>query len=178
MGTLQFKRVTQNVENEVFNCGVAWINEYVKESYFPLITQQAYAYSISASDKVLGYYQVMFREIELQDLPEDISEYIDLKDKISAVHIRFIAIDEKYQNHKIGTNAIKIIIKDAEELVSSWPIRVVTIDARDDLVEWYKSLGFVAMSVNTPGQDVATTAMYFDCNKYTEELEEYIDSKY
>ena len=181
MGTLQFKRVTQAVEEQPFDCGMESINEYVRNSYFPTITQQAYAYSIMASNRILGYYQVMFREIELDDFPEDISDYYDcnVKDeKISAVHIRFIAVDEKFQRHKIGTSTLQTIIKDIEELANAWPIRVVTIDARIDLVGWYEKHGFLKMKKNTVGQDMATVAMYFDCVKYSDELQEYVESQY
>ncbi len=179
MGTLQFKRVTQEVEKLPFDCGVASINEYVKNSYYPTIVQHAYAYSIISKEKILGYYQVMFREIELGDFPEDISDYNPgvKEDKISAVHIRYIAVDKNFHGHKIGTGTLQTIIKDVEELADVWPIRVITIDARLDLVEWYERQGFIKMKNNTVGQDIATVAMYFDCMKYSKELEEYLESQ-
>ena len=105
MGTLQFKRVTRDVEDVMFSCGVPSIDQYVKESYYPHIAQQAYAYSVMANDTILGYYQVLFQEIELTDFPDEISE-IDsgIKEgKISALHIRYIAIDKNYQGNKVGT---------------------------------------------------------------------------
>lgn len=180
METLQFKKVTQEIEDCEFDCGVKSINEYVRNSYYPTITQHAYAYSIMGGGKILGYYQIMFREIELEDFPDDIAEYDPgIKDgKISAVHIRYIAIDEKYQKHKIGTGTLQSIIKDVQEFSNSWPIRVITIDARLDLVKWYESIGFVKMKTNTVGQDGTSEAMYFDCKKYTKELEEYLDDLY
>lgn len=178
MGTLLFKKVTRDVENIQFECGVGSINEYVRNSYFPTILQHAYTYSIMKDNKILGYYQVLFREIELTDFPDDIAEFESLiKDgKISSLHIRFIAIDELYQNHRIGTSTLKIIIKNVEELAKQWPIRVITIDARIDLYEWYKRMGFSDMKNNTPGQDGVTIAMYFDCMKYERELNDYIES--
>ena len=47
----------------------------------------------------------MFRDIELNDLPEDISEYDSGKkeNKISAVHINFIATDKRYHRNNLGT---------------------------------------------------------------------------
>lgn len=178
MGILQFKRVTQDVENIEFSCGVSSIDQYVRESYYPILTQHAYAYSIMKGDIILGYYQIMFREIRLEDFPEEISEYDAgvKEDTISAIHIRYIAVDEKYQKHKIGTSTLKVIIKDVQELANSWPIRVITIDARIELIEWYKKEGFKEIENNTPGQDGVTVGMYFDCHRFAEDLEGYIDS--
>lgn len=181
MGKLIFKRIMQDQSNLPFDCGVESINEYVRNSYFPAITKQAYVYCIMAGTKKLGYYQVLFREIEICDFPEEISDYYDYDfkgEKISALHIRFIAIDEKYQRNKIGKSTLQTIIKDVEELSNVWPIRVVTIDARHDLVGWYEREGFVKMKKNTEGQDISTVAMYFDCMKNTEELQNYIDGQF
>ena len=178
MGTLCLKRVTKAVEDTSFSCGISSIDNYVKnESYFPHIAQHAYAYCVMADDVVLGYYQVLFREIELADFPEDIAE-IDpnIKDgKISAVHIRYIAIDSNFQGNGIGTGTLKTIIKDVEELSNLWPIRVITIDARVELVDWYKKVGFVKMINNSPGQEGQTVRMYFDCMKFSGELAAYIE---
>ncbi len=178
MATLQFKQVTQQVESLSFDCGVNSINDYVKNSYYPLITQQAYAYSIMCGKDLLGFYQIMFREIKLNDLPDDISEYDSgIKDGIvSAAHIRYIAIDKRFHGHKIGTGTLRSIIKEVDLFSESWPIRVITIDARNDLVNWYKEEGFREMTRNTEGQDGTTVAMYFDCMKFSDALEAYINS--
>lgn len=146
-----------------FSCGIPTIDGYVKNSYYPTIVQHAYGYSISGEGKILGYYMIMFREIELDDFPEEIADYDpEIKDrKVSTVHIRYIAIDEKYQHNKIGTATIQTIIKEVEILAEKWPIRVITIDAREDLVSWYERLGFRKMVNNTPGQDGVTVSMFF-----------------
>lgn len=178
MGILQFKMVTRDVENIHFECGKGTINEYVKNSYFQTIIQHAYTYSILNKNIILGYYQILFREIELTDFPDDISEYDDsIKDgKISSLHIRFIAVDELYQRHKLGTATLKTIMKDVTELAKQWPVRVITIDATLEYHDWYKRMGFVDMKKNTPGQDGVTISMYFDCHRFANELNGYIES--
>lgn len=45
-------------------------------------------------------------------------------------------------------------------LAVNWPIRVITIDAREDLVTWYEKLGFRKMITNTLGQDGVTVSMF------------------
>lgn len=174
MGTLQFKKVTESVETCDFDCGVETINDYVKKSYFPFIIQHAYAYSVMANELVLGYYQVLFRDIELDNFPNYFTEYDSgIKNKITAVHIRYIAIDKKYQRQKIGTNVLRVIIEKCIKLAEDWPIRVITIDAIDNLIKWYSKLGFKELQKNTTGQNGLTTAMFFDCMKHSDELAEY-----
>ena len=148
--------------------------------YYPTIVQHAYGYSISGKGIVLGYYMIMFREIKLADFPPEIADYDpEIKErKISAVHIRYIAIDERYQHNKIGTFTIQTIIKSVKMLAVNWPIRVITIDAREDLVTWYEKLGFRKMITNTLGQDGVTVSMFFDCMQQKDEFMKYMNSIY
>ena len=180
MGNLQYRKVTREVENTSFTCGIPSIDDYVKNSYYPTIVQHAYGYSISGKGIILGYYMIMFREIKLADFPPEIADYDpEIKErKISAVHIRYIAIDERYQHNKIGTVTIQTIIKNVRMLAANWPIRVITIDAREDLVLWYEKLGFRKMVNNTPGQDGVTVSMFLDCMQQKDEFMEYMDSIY
>ena len=136
MGKLQFIEVDNKVEDATFDCGIESINNYIRESYYPHIIQNAYTYSIMYKDIILGYYQIMFREIKLEDFPEEISDYSTEinNSKLSAVHIRFIAIDEKYQKNGIGTAVLHTIIEKVRQLSIFWPIRVITIDAELDLI--------------------------------------------
>lgn len=158
MGKLQFIEVDNKVEDVIFACGIESINNYIRESYYPHIVQNAYTYSIMYKDIILGYYQIMFREIKLEDFPEEISDYSTEinNSKLSAVHIRFIAIDEKYQKNGIGTAVLHTIIEKVRQLSIFWPIRVITIDAKLDLIGWYSEIGFNKMIHNTAGQDGTT----------------------
>lgn len=179
MGDLLFKRVTTNVHNVDFNCGVESINEYVKESYFPGLVKHAYAYSISVGDKILGYYQLMLRDIVLDDLPDELSEYdTEIRNTITAVHIRFLAIDLKYQRHRIGTQVMRIAMTQIRELSKIWPVRIITIDAVVDKIAWYERLGFKKTKRNSREQEGVTEAMYFDCMSDDDFklLDDYFDS--
>jgi hypothetical protein len=172
MWKLLFEKVTEDIkmiDSSFFDCGVDSINGYIRESYYPTVFQEAYTYSIStessAEKLLLGYYQILFREIELDDFPEEVADYCTpIKDgKISSLHIRFIAIDKKYQGKKIGTKSLEAIIKIIKVLAKDFPIRVITIDAELHLVEWYEELGFFKMIRNSEGQEGYTEAMYYNC---------------
>ena len=114
MARLDFKLVTREVADcQDFDCGIDSINEYVKDSYYPSIAQHAYAYNIIGNGKSLGYIQVLFRDVELDCFPDDISG-VDPGIKantLPAIHIRFLAIDKSYQRNRIGTVALETIIK-------------------------------------------------------------------
>ena len=167
--------VTKEIENTSFDCGIDSINEYVKNSYLPFLLQEAYTYELTSRGVVLGYYQIMFKEIKLLSLSEDFSEYESdiANDKTTAVHIRFIAVAKEWQRRKIGTAIMHTIIKKIETLSFSWPIRVITLDAVVYLVEWYRKLGFHEMKENPHEQDGVTVAMYYNCMHNQKKLKEY-----
>ena len=180
MGTLYFKKVTQSVESHPFDCGVSSINDYVRGSYYPMVIQQAYAYSIMSGDKILGYYQMMFKDISLDKFPEHIADYSfdDSYRKVTAVHLRYIAIDKKYQGLKIGTAALEIIMDKCRRLADNWPVRVITIDANVNLLQWYKKFDFQEMPRNAESQEGVTVAMYYAFTTYDKELREYCEGAF
>lgn len=92
------------------------------------------------------------------------------------MEIKYLAIDQKFQRKKIGTAVLPIIIKSIKDYTLLFPIRLITIDARDDLIEWYKSFGFVEFPQNQEWQEGYTTKMYIDCMIRSKELEEYLQS--
>lgn len=179
MSKISLKLLTKNTVNKQFECGVESINQYVKNAFYPLLLQQAYTYTIESNNIVLGYVQIMFKTVKLTDFPEEISEYYDdtlIVDKIVTMHIKYLAIDTKYQKKQIGTSALRSIIKIIEECAELCPIKVITIDALVNLVPWYKKEGFRELINNTIGQDGVTTAMYFKITKYEDELQEYLNN--
>ncbi len=145
-----------------------------------VLAQHAYTYSIVYEKNILGYIQFLFRDVELDFFPEDISDMdTGVKENVlSALHIRFIAIEEKYQKRGIGSAALKIAISRIVELSNDWPISMITIDARTDLVGWYEKEGFKPMVKNKPGQNGYNVAMYYSCIRNPEKLQEYYDEMY
>lgn len=68
------------------------------------------------------------------------------------------------------------IIKSIKDYALSFPVRLITIDARKDLVGWYKRMGFIEFPYNPKWQERYTTKMYMDCLIRQKELEEYVES--
>ncbi len=143
MGKLVFQRVTKNVSEETFDCGVESINDYVRNSYYPSIAQHAYAYNISGNGKSLGYIQYLFRDVELEYFPDEIAD-VDpgvKENTLSALHIRFLAIDRRYQNRHIGTAVLEVFIKKVEDKEVNIKINMtVSINRREGCNQAYVSL--------------------------------------
>ena len=75
-----------------------------------------------------------------------------------------VAVDKRYQGHKIGTSILDQIIKRVFTLAADWPIRLITLDAIRDKYDWYKRMGFKALDESKLAAGDFTIAMYMDCN--------------
>lgn len=67
MAGLKIEKITRDIED--FDCGVKSINEYVSEAYYALLAQIAYTYSVVYRDKVVGFYMIMFGQVNLGKFP-------------------------------------------------------------------------------------------------------------
>ncbi len=178
MAELSYKFLDKEIESGTFDCGVQSINEYVYGSFFATLLQHGYAYQIVyKKDIVIGYYMITFNHMRVDECPEDISDYTSgVSEFLYCVEIKYLAIATKYQNRKIGTSVLPSIIKSIKDYALSFPVRLITIDDRKDLVGWYKRMGFIEFPYNPKWQEGYTTKMYMDCLIRQKELGEYVES--
>lgn len=177
MSKLRYKILESDITEGMFDCGVESINKYVIHSYLATLLQHGYAYQIFYEDKVIGYYMITFSHIRIEDCPEAISDYTSgLSDFLYSIEIKYLAIDKRYQKRKIGTYVLSSVVKNIRECTQVFPIRLITIDARVDLVKWYERMGFVQFPYNTEHQNGYTVKMYIDCLLRQKKLEEYMES--
>lgn len=129
---------TRVIESEpcCFDCGNKSINQMVEDAYQSTLLQFATAYEILYGDTIVGYYMMVFKKIIISKMPEEFQEYTSLLESCVAAHIRFIAINKLYQHQKLGTAALVIIEQEVNKLIKRWPIRLITLDATPDNVEW------------------------------------------
>lgn len=164
MGKIVIEKLDHDVPKQVFDCGNPSINRQIQESYFPTLLQYAYAYQVSISNQVVGYFMIKFRTINLEKAPSEISEYSSsLVNDCSALHISYIAVDKKYQNHKIGTYILKTIVIQVLKMCQRLPITIITLDALKDKYEWYRERGFVAFDEKDLSTAEVTIPMYVSC---------------
>ena len=158
-----------------FCCANASIEKQIEESYFTTLLKQAYGYQIIIDDKVVGYYMLYFRNINLRQVHKIMGEEYesDMLDYYIAMHIRYLAIDKKLQHLGIGTAVLKGLIVEILRISKIYPIRVITIDALLEYHEWYRKIGFR----DSPGcmYDGITVPMFIDCmtKEENEKLQNY-----
>lgn len=175
MAKFRFELLNQDVLPDSFNCGNNAINELVLNSYYDVLTQMAYTYKVSCEGVPVAYYKIRFRDIAPNELPDDVAEYIEdsFENRVTSIYIDYIAVCSEYQNHKIGTMILRSIIKTVRDWIEYLPIRLITLLAVNDRVEWYRKEGFKNMPKNCEGQEGYNVYMYMDCLQRVEELNKY-----
>lgn len=160
MSRLDFSRIEGPVEAD-FSCANHSIDEMIKNSFYLDKLRRCYTFKIAHKSKVVGYYMIGLKRFSLSELEPPLDDYsIGRYDDIYAVHIQYIAINEKYQHKGIGTRTLRFIMEDVHAMSSYFPIRMLTLNALNELVEWYQSLGFKTIDVDV--QNSETILMYRD----------------
>lgn len=138
-----------------FNCTNASINESAKDCYLETVFMQGKGFAICIEQTVVGYY--MFKIVSAVNYTERYSSGLG-DNKFAAFWISYIAIDEKYQHHHIGTFVLKRIISTAWEASKELPIRYLAFEALPEKVGWYKKYGFEEYGTN----EIGTVPMFID----------------
>ena len=113
MAELQYMRLTS--EPTGFDCGNPTINGYVEHSYAATLSQQCYAYKIVYKSCAVGYYMITLRSVALSECTSDISDFQegDFGEFFPSLYINYLAVEQKFQRHKIGTKTLEKIINEA-----------------------------------------------------------------
>lgn len=174
MAKIKISKMEKEIPTESIDCGNASINALIEKSYYPTILQHAYSYIVCYDEKIIGAYMLKFVKIELEDCPEEIADYVsDMCSDCFSLHIKYIAVDEKYQRKGIGKYLLKYIVKGVRELCENWPIRLITLDALKEKYDWYCSLGFLPFNKEDLEDDNTTIHMYLDCLIHVEKVNTY-----
>lgn len=146
-----------------FKCANSSIEQQIEDSYYITLLKQAYGHQIICDGRIIGYYMVHFKGIQLEEVNRIMQEeYVsNMADYYMAIHIRYFAIDVRLQHKGIGKKVFQGILADLLRVSMIYPIRLITIDALSEYHEWYKKIGFK----DIPGRvsDGITIAMYLDC---------------
>ena len=161
MADLTFAPHTEPPETS-FSCGVSTIDRTIQNSCVLVLLHRCFAYSVKAKGILLGYYMVSLRRFPVSEFDPPISDHVvDPYEDLYALHIDYIAVHKEYQKKHIGTAILKHILNKAEEMKRICPIRLITMDALNDLIPWYEKFQF--KKSNYPNTDQpSTTLMYYD----------------
>lgn len=165
MVRIETRKLRSDPCDSTFDCGVAGINSMVKRSYYPTILQHLYCFEILVDGLLVGYYMYGFRKMKLENCPEEIGDYIsDMSDdSCYTLHIKYIAVAKKYQKKGIGSNILYLLLRQIKEMCKIWPVRLVTLDALQERVEWYEKNGFRAFNELDIQEGKKDVPMYMDC---------------
>lgn len=143
MAKLRTERLRRDLKESSFDCGNIGINEQIRESYYLDLLRYVHAFEIFVDNKSVGFYQIGFRRIYLSSCPEDISDYSAAGiDWCFSLNVQYIAIDKNYQGCGIGSMVLLSILNKARVLSMNYPVRLVTLLAVRERVQWYKDRGF------------------------------------
>lgn len=173
MAKFEIKKINDENALDGFDCGVSSINWGLRHSYYDHLLAYGYTFMFCEGDNVVGCYLIRLKNIKLSELPENISDYREQFQDCSAVYIKYIAVDSKYQKKGFGKIILQYIIKQTEVLASSLPIRLMVVDALEGVEDWYSKLGFEILGNKRKDGKNPTISMFYDFNPNKEVREEY-----
>ena len=106
------------------SCGIASIDDRIKDAYSKTICKQGLAYNIYVDGYLIG--NCMIKLVVLCD---------EANDYYAALEISYIAIDRRVQGNGIGTRVLARLISDAEKLLSKIREKLFNITEGTDLIE-------------------------------------------
>lgn len=162
MGIASCVAVENEAELQNFDCGISTVNDLVAASFYPHICKQRKVYKILVREAKVGFLSVSVSSISLAHSDAPVADNYEDSPSFGAVKLDYIAVDQKVQKQRIGTTALKYIIQEARELYKFWPVRLLILDAIRERIDWYRALGFEAVSQTELKSDSPTVQMYID----------------
>ena len=112
------------------SCGIASIDDRIKDAYSKTICKQGLAYNIYVDGYLIGNCM-----IKLVVLCDEANDYYVTDHEYAALEISYIAIDRRVQGNGIGTRVLARLISDAEKLLSKIREKLSNITEGTDLIE-------------------------------------------
>ncbi len=162
MAALDYYKVNCPVQTP-FKCGNKSIEDKIVGTlpYELLLLRRCHTYEIKYNGVTVGYYMVGLKQFDLDQFPEPIEDHVvnNFKD-LYTLHIEYIAVGTPYQRKGIGSSVLKKIIRDTEKISEILPLRLITMDALKEYVEWYQQFHF--KSCGEESDNSAVELMYLD----------------
>ena len=178
MGQIEMRKLISDPCNQAFDCGIAGINDMIKRSYFPTILQHLYCFEVKVDGEIIGYYMYGFRKLKMEECPGETGEYFsDLSDVCYTLHLKYIAVASQYQHHGVGTKVLYLLIKQIFEMCKIWPVRLITLNALKERVDWYRSIGFKMFNELDMQNNDKDVQMYMDCLLDPDKVSEYCSTQ-
>lgn len=123
----------------------------------------AVTYLCRYKNEIVGYITLCSNSARFdEDQVDDIDERILHRD-IPALKVAWIGVDKKFRKMGIATFMMLSVVDVALRLVSTIGIRIMTLDTREGLIEFFTKLGFKV--INKERKEKSHPVMYFDLIK-------------
>ncbi|MFI3247356.1 MAG: GNAT family N-acetyltransferase [Ferrimonas sp.] len=135
-------------ERKTFDCGVAPLNAYLKQTARQHDTvDYAHTYVLtSAEHAIIGYYTLSTCTIRLTELPEPLNKRYPTN--LQCVLIGRLAVDQKHQQRGHGSTLLMNAI--ARIVEADMPLPLLIVDAKDEQAKrFYEAFGFELISPNS-----------------------------
>lgn len=158
MDSLTFTKMAKPAD-PTFTCGIESIDKMVKDSYFLCLMKRSYAYEVTYNGIIVGYYRIELKRFDNSKFDPPLDEHsLDLYSDLYALHIQYIAVRKEYQQHHIGSSIFEHILQSVDDIVKCCPLRLVTLEAFHDLINWYSKYTFIDLA---PSLDNPETNLMF-----------------
>lgn len=161
-----------------FTCGNSSIDEKIRSSHILTLLHRAYAYSVKAEGNTIGYYMLMLKRFPISRFNPPIDDhFVGNYEDLYAMHIDYIAVDQRCQGNRLGTAILRYILFQLCDSARNIPFRLITVDALEQRASWYEQFKFkpcVDRNIDNP----ETITMYYDLATLSEveNIEKYMDA--
>lgn len=167
-----------------FDCGNPSVSNMIDQTYYACLLREARAYCVYLKVKddqeiLVGAYSVSIDTLDVKNAVSPLADYYSREPPFRAmVHLDYIAVNSKVQDHGIGKAILEYIVLQARSLYREWPVRLLVLDALRDKVAWYEKRGFSAVYEDDPDPHSTTVKMYLDLmpGEDFQRLSEYVES--
>lgn len=168
MSELRLTVMDSNNPATAVSCGIPTIDSLAKDAYCKTLLKQGLAYNILVDNYPVGSCMIKFVVIEDEEYCVNNPEYV-------AYEISYIAINEKFQRHGIGSRVLSRLIREAQKVAEKYPVRFLVINALQDKEDWYFNAGFKRYPKKDDPRYLGTIPMRMDFLK-TEAIDEYSEN--
>ena len=132
----------------VFGCGVPELDSYFYERASRDVRQKVAAVfvgiPVSAPQSIAGYYALSSQEIDIGDLPQQLTKRIGRYRRIPATLLGRLAVDQAYRGRGLGELLLLDALKRSLEAAKSVASFAVVVDAKnEEAAGFYKKYGFL-----------------------------------
>lgn len=165
--------LTDSHKIKSFDCEDEDLNEFLFEKAKDFKKQfLATTFLIESESRTVAYYSVFHDSLNVEE--EDFASKSTfkkfLKNLVShpkrhlksfpALKIGRLGIDKEFKNQGIGRKIVSNIINEAFDLNNRQGCKLITVDAYNQSIDFYRKIGFEFLTSNDEGED--TRQMYFN----------------